>query len=136
MIRLAVVVAAGAVVAFVAGCLDIRPADLFVLTRTGQGRTLTLLVSDGGTVTCDRGAARSLPDPLLLRARDLVGALKADARSKLSIPSPPRSVYRFRVRLQSGTVVFPDTAGRTHPVLAQVELLAVQVAAHACHTGG
>ena len=134
MIRLAVVSLAAAAV--LAGCLDIQSADLFVLTRTGPGRTLTLLVSDGGQVTCDGGATASLPDPLLLRARDLVGALKADARSKLSIPSPPISVYRFRVRLQSGTVVFPDTAGRTHPVLAQVELFAVQAAAQACHTGG
>jgi hypothetical protein len=134
MIRLAVVLLAAAAV--LAGCLDIRSADLFVLTRTGPGRTLTLLVSDAGTVTCDGGSAASLPDPLLLRARDLAGALKADARSKLSIPSPPSSVYRFRVRLQYGTVAFPDTAGRTHPVLAQVELFALAAAAQACPTPG
>ncbi|RDJ93938.1 hypothetical protein B4Q13_18415, partial [Lacticaseibacillus rhamnosus] len=34
-----------------AGCgLSVQSADLFVLTRTGQGATLTMLVSDGGTI--------------------------------------------------------------------------------------
>ena|SRR5438105_15092545 len=119
------------------GCgLNIQPADLFLLTRTGQGSTLTLLVSDGGAITCNGGQARSLPDPLLLRARDLAGGLAADARAKLRIPSPPGSVFRYRIRLQAGTVVFPDTAGSTHPVLARAELFAVQAAAQACHTAG
>jgi hypothetical protein len=134
MIRSAVVVLAAA--ALLAGCLNIQSPDLFVLTRTGPGKKLTLLVSDDGTITCNGGAARSLPDPLLLQARDLVGALKADARKKLRIPTPPGSVYTFRVRLQYGTVVFPDKAAATHPVLAQVELLTLQAAAQACHPGG
>lgn len=134
MIRSAVVVLAGAVL--LAGCLDIQSPDLFVLTRTGPGHKLTLLVSDGGTITCNGGAARSLPDPLLLRARDLVGALKADARKNLRIPAPPGSVYSFRVRLQYGTVVFPDKAAATHPVLAQLELFTVQAATQACHLAG
>lgn len=116
----------------VAGCLDIQPADLFLLTRTGQGGKLTLLVSDGGTIRCNGGRPRPLPDPLLLTARDLAGALKADARSHLAIASPPGSVFRYRVRLQYGTVTFPDTAGSGHPVLARTELFAVQAAAQAC----
>ena len=34
-----------------AGCgLDVKAPDLFLLTRTGQGKRLQLLVSDGGTV--------------------------------------------------------------------------------------
>lgn len=119
-----------------AGCLDIQPADLFVLTRTGQGHTLTLLVSDGGTVTCNGGKQRSLPDSLLLQARDLVGALKADARKHLRIPSPPSSVFRYRVRLQYGTVGFPDTAASTHPVLARTELFAVEAAQQVCQISG
>ncbi len=114
-----------------AGCLDIQSADLFVLTRTGQGHKLTLVVSDGGTIACN-GKQHSLPDPLLLQARDLVGALKADARAHLRIPVPPSSVSQYRVRLQYGTVTFPDTAGLTHPVLAHLELFAVQAAAQAC----
>ena len=134
MIRLAVAALASALV--LAGCLDIPPADLFVLTRTGQGHTLTMLVADDGTITCNHGRSHSLPDPLLLQARDLVGALKADARSKLDIPSPPTSASRFRIRLQAGTLVFPDTAGSTHPVLARAELFAVQAATQGCHLAG
>jgi hypothetical protein len=134
MIRRAVaVLAAGALLA---GCLEIKPADLFVLTRTGQGRTLTMLVTDDGMITCNHGSAHSLPDPLLLRARDLVGSLRAQARSKLVIPSPPGSAFRYRIRLQAGTVVFPDTAGANHPVLARAELFAVQAAAQGCHLAG
>jgi hypothetical protein len=134
MIRLAfAVLAAGAVLA---GCLDIQSADLFVLTRTGQGQTLTMLVTDAGTITCNGGRSHSLPDPLLLQARDLVGALRADARSKLDIPSPPRSVFRYRIRLQAGTVVFPDKAASAHPVLARAELFAVQAAVQGCHLAG
>lgn len=131
MIRLmAAVLAAGAVLA---GCLDIQSADLFVLTRTGQGKTLTLLVSDGGTIACNRGPPRALPDRLLLQARDLAGALRADARSNLRIASTPGSVFQYRVRLQSGTVAFPDRAASSHPVLARLELFAVQAAELACH---
>lgn len=134
MIRAAI--AALATAAVLAGCLDIQPADLFLLIRTGQGHTLTLLVSDGGTITCNGGQSRSLPDPLLLRARDLVGALRRDAQAQLQIPPQPHSVFRYRVRLQYGTVVFPDTAGKAHPVLAQTELFAVQAAEQVCHLTG
>jgi hypothetical protein len=111
----------------VTGCgLDIRSADLFLLTRTGQGHRLTLLVSDGGTLTCDGGKARPLPDPLLLRARDLASALDGDARRHLRLPAPARSVFQYRVRLQNGTIAFPDTAAAHRPLLARVELFAVQ----------
>lgn len=132
---LALVIAAAGLVA--SGCgLDIRPADLFLLTRTGQGRTLTLLVSDGGTISCNGGPRRRLPDPLLLRARDLAGALAADARAHLRIPSPTASVFRYTIRLKDGTVAFPDTAASRHPVLARAELFAAQAAQQACRLKG
>ena len=35
--------------------------DLFLLTRTGQGATLTLLVNDGGTIRCNGGKAAAWP---------------------------------------------------------------------------
>lgn len=134
MTRLAIAALATGVV--LAGCLDIQSADLFVLTRTGQGPTLTMLITDGGMITCNGGQSHTLPDPLLLQARDLVGALRADARAKLDIPSPAGSVFRYRIRLQAGTVVFPDKAATTHPVLARAELFAVQAAAQGCHLTG
>jgi hypothetical protein len=112
-----------------AGCgLDIQAADLFLLTRTGQGHKLTLLVSDGGTIACNSGRPKSLPDPLLLQARDLASSLDADAKAGLRIASQPRSVFRYTMRLQDGTISFPDTAGARHPALAQAELFALQAA--------
>lgn len=116
--------------------LEIQPADLFLLTRVGEGQKLTLLVSDGGTVRCDGGRSRPLPDPLLLEARDLSSALNTDAASHLKIPAPANSVYRYTVELQNGTITFPDTAGDTHPNLAQTELFTVQAARQACGLSG
>lgn len=116
--------------------LQIQSADLFLLTRTGQGHRLTLLVSDGGTVTCNRGATRTLPGPLLLRARDLANSLDSAARAHLHIASRPGSVFRYTIRLQNGTVSFPDTAAAHHPTLAQAELFALQTAQQACGVRG
>lgn len=120
-----------------AGCgLNIQSADLFLLTRTGQGQQLTLLVSDDGTVTCNRGATRTLPDPLLLQARDLATSLNSDAQAHLHIASGPGSVFRYTIRLPDGTISFPDTAGGRHPTLAQTELFALQTAQQACGLKG
>src|SRR5579875_3410657 len=49
----------------VAGCgLNVQSPDLFLLTRRGQGQTLTLLVNDDGTVRCDGGRpGRRRPTP-------------------------------------------------------------------------
>ena len=120
-------------VACLAGCgLQVRQPDLFLLKRTGNGATLTELVNTGGTVRCDGSKAKQLPDKVLLKARNLSGRLNRDARHHLNLPSPPDSVYRYRVKLQDGTIAFPDTAARTHSELAQLELLAVSIAQGPC----
>jgi hypothetical protein len=112
-----------------AGCgLNIQSADLFLLTRTGQGQKLTLLISDGGSITCNGGKSRFLPDPLLLQARDLASSLSGDAQRHLRLSAPSGSVFQYRIRLPSGTISFPDTAGRHHPLLGRVELFALQAA--------
>ena len=120
--------AAAVLAAFVlAGCgLNVQSADLFVLTRSGQGAQLTELVSDGGTIRCNGRAARALPDPLLLQARQLASDLDKDAKAKLHIPTGPATVYTFTMKLQNGTISFPDTAGAQHPELARAEQFALQ----------
>jgi hypothetical protein len=124
---------AGAVVLALASCgLSVQSPDLFLLTRTGPAAKLTLLVNDSGTIRCDGGAAKSLPDPLLLRARDLAKALAGDAKAKLLIRSGPRTIYSYSVKLQDGTISFPDTAASDHPELAQAELFALDAAQRAC----
>jgi hypothetical protein len=121
-----------------AGCgFDVQSPDLFLLTRTGQGKKLTLLVNDGGTISCNGRRPRSLSAPLLLQARDLASGLGGDAQEKLRIPSLPNSVYRYKIRLQQGTISFPDTAAASgkFPRLAQAELFAARAAEQACRVG-
>jgi hypothetical protein len=124
---------AGAAALALAACgLSVQSPDLFLLTRTGQGTRLTLLVNDAGTIRCDGSSARPLPDPQLLAARDLATALAADAKSNLKIATGPRSVYSYSIKLQDGTISFPDTAGAAHPELARAELFAVQTSQRPC----
>jgi hypothetical protein len=116
-----------------AGCgLEIQQPDLFLLTRTGGGSKETLLVNSGGTVRCNGAAPKPMPSSLLVQARNLSGRLNRDARHHLQIAPTSNSFYRYRVKLPGGTIVFPDTAAKTHPELAQLELLAVKIAQGPC----
>jgi hypothetical protein len=132
--RLAVTL--GVACAAITGCLGVQASDLFLLTRTGAGPRLTLLVNDGGTVRCNGGAAKPLPDKLLLQARDLASRLGADAKNHLHLPRTTRTVATYSVRLKDGTISFPDTAARAHSELAQLELLTVQIAHGPCGLSG
>jgi hypothetical protein len=133
-------VAAASVVALVVSAcgLAVRSPDLFLLTRTGERGKLTLLVNDGGTIRCNGKQPRQLSDALLLQARDLASGLGGDAKQGLRVPSEPNSVYEYTIRLQGGTISFPDsaTAGGRYPRLAQAELFALQAAQQACGLGG
>jgi len=136
-IRRAVLAAAAAGAALaLAGCFDVRSPDLFLLTRTGQGRTLTLLINDGGTIRCNGGKAKPVSNTTLIAARDLADDLADDAQSKLTIPNEPGSVYYFRVRMQQGSVAFPDRAASRRKVLARTELFAAQTAQRDCGLTG
>jgi hypothetical protein len=134
---IAILAAAAAAVAVVAGCgLGVQSPDLFLLTRAGEGSRTTLLINDGGTIRCNDRAPRPLAEQLLLRARDLAMSLDPDAKAKLTIPASANSVFRYTIKLQSGTISFPDTAATRHPELAQVELFAAQAAHDGCGLPG
>lgn len=120
-----------------AGCgLNQKSPDLFLLTRTGQGPKLTLLPSDGGTIRCDGGRARTLPDPLLIAGRDLAQDLDKDARHGLTIRPSPSTIFYYRIKLEHGTISFPDTAARSQKVLSRATLFAAQAAQQACGLSG
>jgi len=122
-----------AIAAGCAGCgLSVQAPDLFLITRTGAGGRLTLLVNDGGTVRCNGGASKSLPDPLLLQARDLANTLDNDAKAKRRFPAMGPAIYHYTIKLQDGTISFPDTAAQAHSELAQAELLTLQIAEGPC----
>ena len=115
------------------GCgLDVQSPDLFQVTRSGAGRHLTLLVNDAGTISCNGGKPKSLPDPQLLQARDLASSLNADVKSKLRFPVNARSVFTYTVKVQNGTMSFPDTAASARKELSQLELFVLQAAANPC----
>ncbi len=123
-----------AVVVMLAGCLNIKGADLFKLQREGHGPTLVLLVNDSGTISCNGGSPKPLADPLLLQARDLAPSL--DSIAGLNLPIRHSSVFHYYVVLPYGSLTFPDTAARQHPLLAQVEQFALRASQQACHLPG
>ncbi|HEX5145868.1 MAG TPA: hypothetical protein VFV85_02510 [Conexibacter sp.] len=116
-----------------AGCGAQAPDD-FLLTRSGSlpGARLTLLVNDGGTVRCNGGAERTLPDPRLLDARRIAEDLSDDAKRDLTLAPPRGSLLRFRVRTQDGTVTFSDVDAARRRELAPVVEFAREVAQHVC----
>jgi hypothetical protein len=119
--------------AAVAGCgLNVDLGDLFLVTRTGSGPKLTLLVDQSGTIRCNGGKQRTLTSSQLITARDLADNLSTDASKKLSIPASPDTVYRYTVKLQQGTISFPDRAATDHRYLGQLEAFVLQAAQQYC----
>ena len=93
-----------------AGC-GTASADLFVVKRSGADRkaNLTLLVSDGGTVTCN-GREHEIANDLLLRARELTRQMSEQAELNLALPPGPDPVLSYRVEMEAGTIAFADTS--------------------------
>lgn len=132
--------AAGAAGASIVGCgLDVASPDLFVLHRSGQGQTLTLLVNDSGTIRCNGAKAKPLSDPLLLDARDLAKDLDQDVKDNRRFAKPAK-VFTYRVELQDGTLTFSDAAAAAnhskYPELSRAELFAAQAAQGPCGLSG
>jgi hypothetical protein len=125
-------VAAGLIVAvMLAGCgFDVQQPDLFLVTRSGPAEQITLLVNDSGTISCNGAKPISLPDPLLLQARDLATALSKDVGKHF--PRSARTVSTYQVHVSNGTFTFPDTAASARKELSQLELFVVQAAANPC----
>jgi hypothetical protein len=136
----AVLAAAAALAA--GGCgLSVTSPDLFVLTRTlaarggGSSGSLVMLVSDDGTIRCNSGPRKLMPDQLLLEARDLANNLDQDAKARLQLPGGSNSVYAYQVRIKDGTISFADTAAAKHPELARLEQFTLEAARGPCGLG-
>jgi hypothetical protein len=115
---------------------DVQSPDDFLMTRTGQGQRVTFLVNDAGTIRCDGGRQRPITSSLLISARALVTNLQTDAQNHLNLPQASNSVYRFTMRMQLGTIGFPDTAAAGHHELAGAEQFALQALAGPCKSLG
>jgi hypothetical protein len=119
--------------AMISGCgLNVELPDLFLVTRTGGGSKLTLVVNDGGQIRCNGGKQKTLASSQLITARDLADNLASDATAKLTIPPTPDTVYSYTAKLQQGTISFPDRAATGHKYLGQLEAFVLQAAQQYC----
>ena len=117
---IAVLLAVAAVAS--AGCNGPRPADLFVVQRSGSipGAKLSLRVIDDGHVSCNRGAPKPISSAQLIDARELRRELDGDqskeqvglAERHLDLKPGAISTLSYRVRSEQGTVAFSDTSPR------------------------
>jgi hypothetical protein len=97
-------------VAFLAGCGS-PPADLFSVERSGAdpNANVQVVVSDGGSVTCD-GEEHELDADRLLTARQLVRDLEPQAELGIELPRGPGANLSYRVSTEAGSVAFSDTS--------------------------
>jgi hypothetical protein len=118
--------------ALLAGC-GARPPDLFAVERTGSGANarLTMVVNDGGSVTCN-GHEHPLDAQRLLRAREVARSLADQAQLHLQLPRGQGSILSYRVRLEQGTVSFSDTSEALPESFTAVEVLTKDIAEDVC----
>jgi hypothetical protein len=114
------------------GCGTASP-DLFEVTRSGEDRNanLTMVVNDGGHVTCN-GEQHPLDGDRLLRAREIERELQEPAELGLELPPGPGSNLSYRVRLEAGTVAFSDTSRGNPQAFNRVAAFTKDVAERVC----
>jgi hypothetical protein len=102
-------VAAVAALVLVAGCGS-PSADLFEVVRSGPdaNANVRLLVSDDGTVRCNRRKPVPMGADRLLTARQLARDLEKQAALGLELPRERGAILSYRARLEAGTVSFSD----------------------------
>lgn len=134
MTRTALAVAALAVLGLLAVGCGAPAADLFEVQRAGRDRNanLQLVVSDSGTVRCNRREPQALEADQLLRARALARDLAAQAQLGLELPPGPRPTLRYRVRLESGNVAFTDASPQAPATFDRVVAFTTEVAEGVC----
>ena len=115
-----------------AGCGTESP-DLFAVERSGSDReaNLTLVVNDGGTVTCN-GKEHALDADRLLRARELSRELAKQAELGVELPKGPDANLSYRVRMEAGTVAFSDTSRGNPASFFQLAAFTKDVAERIC----
>jgi len=124
---------AAAVLALVLAACGTASPDLFEVRRSGDDRAanLTLIVNDGGRVTCN-GEQHPLDAERLLRARELSRELEKPAELGIELPPGPGAVLSYRVRMEAGTVAFSDTSRGNPPVFQRVAGFTQDVAERVC----
>jgi hypothetical protein len=116
-----------------AGC-GAPSADLFEVVRSGKDKNanVRLLVSDDGTVRCNRGKPLAMGAKRLLDARQLARDLDKQAALGLELPRGPGSILSYRVRLEAGTVGFSDTSRGRPATFNRVAAFSADVIERVC----
>jgi hypothetical protein len=124
--------AAAVALLLLTGCGTASP-DLFEVRRSGEDRAanLTLVVSDGGTVTCN-GQEHALDADRLLTARELARELAEQAELGIELPPGPGAVLSYRVRMEAGTVSFSDTSRGNPRAFLRLAAFTKDVAERVC----
>jgi hypothetical protein len=109
------------------------PADLFSVDRSGEDRNadLRMIVSDGGSVTCN-GEQHPLDADRLLTARQLQRDLVPQAELHLELPPGPRPQLSYRAAMEQGTIAFADTSAAIPPAFLRLAAFTSDVAEHVC----
>jgi hypothetical protein len=120
------------VAAALVGCGS-PPPDLFEVTRSGSdpNANVRLVVSDGGSVTCN-GKEHPLDAQRLLTARQLARDLEPQAELGLELPSGPGTQLSYRVRLEQGTVAFGDRSRDPPRSFSEVVAFTTDVTERVC----
>jgi hypothetical protein len=108
--------------------------DLMVIRRSGAlpDANATLLINDGGTVTCDGGEPLQMPPRPMLDAREIARELAEEAGEDLVLPRPAGAQLRFRLETMDGTVTFSDADAASRPLLGRLVALTRTIAQDVC----
>jgi hypothetical protein len=119
--------------ALLAGC-GAPSADLFVVTRSGKDKNanVSLLVSDDGTVRCNKGKPREMGAKRLLAARELTRDLEKQAALGLELPRGPGSILSYKVRMEAGTIAFSDTSRGRPQTFNRLAAFSADTIEHVC----
>ena len=114
------------------GCGTASP-DLFEVKRSGEDRkaNLTMVVNDGGRVTCN-GREHPLDADRLLRARELSRELAEPAELGVELPPGRGANLSYRVRMEAGTVAFSDTSRGNPPEFLRLAAFTKDVVERVC----
>jgi hypothetical protein len=109
-------------------------ADLFEVVRSGADRNanVRLLVSDDGTVRCNRRKPVAMGAKRLLRARELARDLETKAALGLELPRGRGSILSYRARLEAGTISFSDRSRGIPKSFQQLAAFTSDVAEQVC----
>ena len=121
-----------ALLALLCGCGTASP-DLFVVERSGADRNanVELLVSDGGSITCN-GKEHALDADRLLTARRLQRDLAPQAELSIRLPPGPGSQLSYRVTMETGTIAFSDRSRGVPPTFQRLAAFTTDVTERVC----